>query len=229
MDALPQRYELARAAHREINEDILPRMSRTAVRAVALSLGMSGAPLDEDDAALLTDCAFYDHLVGGRNLVERHAARATYRTGSVHARVLDAMTRAEMTVIEVVEIVPGVGARVHDLLFQRERFLADCLLGEQGYPGLLMAARLLDLGDFVMTTGAPIEFPEEIAEFLRSIHEDAPRDHEASAADRARNATEVLYFATVSRQDVGRVVARLSAARAQVLAARATRGVQHWV
>lgn len=229
MDALAQRYELARTAHREINEAILPRMSRTAVRAVALSLGMSGAPVDEDDAALLTDCAFYDHLVGGRNLVERFAARSPYRAGTLHARVLDAMTRAEMTVLDILEIVPGVGAHVFDVLFQRERLLADRLLGEHGYPGMRMAARLLDLGEFVMTTGAPIEFPEEIAEFLLAIHEDAPREPEASAADRARNSSEVLYFATVPREEVGSVVDRLRAARAQVLAARSRRDVRRSV
>lgn len=223
MDNIPEQYALARAAHREINAAITPTLSRRAIDETASRLGLrSRGVLDlyEDEVPLLHDGAFYDYLAGGMNAVERFAARNAYPAGTVHARVLEAMTCAELTLLAVDEIIPAVGADVFDLLFQRDLLLADGLLSEYGGEGLTLATRVLDLGEFVMTTGAAIAFDSELAEFFDFLYADEPLTAGRSTATRAKHARELIHFARTDPEDVPALLTQLSTARVEVVAAR---------
>lgn len=223
MDEVAEQYALARAAHRKVNAAMLPTLSQRAIQETASRLGFrSRGSLDlyEEELPLLYDGAFFDYLAGGVNAVERFAARKPYPSDSVHERVLEAMTRADMTVLEVDEIVPGVGAHVFDVLFQRDLFLADRLLSEHGHEDLIVAARVLDLGKFVMTTGAAIAFDAELAKFFDFFYADAPLPTGRSTAERAKHARELIHYARTDPEDVPKLLTRLSTARVEVVAAR---------
>jgi hypothetical protein len=56
----------------------------------------------------------------------------------------------------VLRVEPGIGCHVRNLFTEETRLLADFGFAETARPGLVLATRLLDFGDYVATGGAPL-------------------------------------------------------------------------
>ena len=63
----------------------------------------------------------------------------------------------------------GVGAEVHDLLFDERFLLADVELSHTAHPDLLVATRLLCFEGFVMTTGVNVVFDPGLGTLVQSF------------------------------------------------------------
>jgi hypothetical protein len=156
--ALREKYIGLREAQRRLNNRLPTMLPKPAYKECGQRLGFwkDGVLVfdSEDHLAVFTDYAIYDYrLRGTTNAVERLWKLGENKPGSLEHEVLKAMLDARFTVIRVVEVVPGTGATVDDLLYGERRFLADLRASENSEPGLTIATRLLSFPEFVMTSG----------------------------------------------------------------------------
>lgn len=70
--------------------------------------------------------------------------------------VLKAMSESYYSIIQVEDIVEGVGIRAHDTLRDKRFLLVDMGFSRTALEGLVIAARLIPFEDFVMTSGAAL-------------------------------------------------------------------------
>ncbi len=155
------RYKRRRAAALALNHAILDECcTKKMVETAGKRLGMwqRGTFIfdTEDEAALLMDCALYDCFRNGANAIDRYAAKHPPAAGSDEEALLGAMKQAFYSVFQVEKTIKGVGVRVHDLLFDKERFVVDISLSQTACEGLVLASRLMLFEEFVTTTGAPL-------------------------------------------------------------------------
>jgi hypothetical protein len=122
---------------------------------------------DVDQIGTVMDYCLYDYREGGLNAVARYIADSRLVPDSDESIVVKAMSESFYTLVQVAEVVPGVGARARDLMNNREYLLIDMGLGKTATEDLVIATRLLPFEDFVMTSGAPLPADAEaIAEIL---------------------------------------------------------------
>jgi hypothetical protein len=172
-DILPT-YLRLRETQRELNRALVKTLSKKAIEESARRLHLleRGTIAAEDESAmdLVMDTAIYDYYPsGGKNAVGRFAAQR--RVEGDEAIVLEAMCRAEFTLIELADPVEGVGMRAHDLIADEHFLLADVALSHAGAPGVVLATRILRFDSFGMTTGAHLVFDPELASLVTpSLH-----------------------------------------------------------
>lgn len=118
-----ERYPQLRATQRALNEKIVATLPRRAIEETARRLGLWSQGrllLDyEEDVGVLYDAAIYDYSASGVNAVSRYAARRDAQRSTDETLLLRAMSNAYVTVVELVESIAGVGARVYDVLADR--------------------------------------------------------------------------------------------------------------
>ncbi|MCA9187956.1 MAG: hypothetical protein KDA99_20150, partial [Planctomycetales bacterium] len=83
------------------------------------------------------------------------------------------MQHATYTLAVGVAIKPGIGGYIQNLLSNETRLLTDVAISETGRPGMVLATRLLDYGNYVTTGGASIPVGmiscDEMEEWQRAI------------------------------------------------------------
>jgi hypothetical protein len=175
-------YLRLRQAQRSMNDQLFREIGRAGMQECARVLGFWGNGMmifdEESDVGLLADFALHEHKAG-RAAVEHRMTSA--EVSDDERAVLTAMLASRFTLFGITEIVPDVGARALDLFTEEQFLLADVNLSETGRPGIIMAAHLLPLDGFVMTSGAPLSFDPEIARRLVA----GMRAHSISPADLA--------------------------------------------
>ncbi len=168
------RYKDLRKIVWKLQNEALPEyLSKQAMQTSGEKLGiMQQGTLvfeTEDEAAVLMDYALYDYWGQGANAILRHIAACPPDPATEEYAALKAMAEAFHTLVQVTEVLPGVGVCVVDLLAgRREYLLMDLGFGQTARKDLVLAARLLPLDDFVMTSGAAL-FVD--AGTLREIHD----------------------------------------------------------
>lgn len=142
------------------NGPLLKYISKRALDVCGKKLGvLEGNTLvldDIDQIGAVMDYCIYDYREGKLNAVEQYIADSRLDPGSDESIVLKAMSESFYTLVQVAEVVPGVGVRAKDLLNNREYVLIDMGLGKTATEDIVIAARILPFEDFVMTSGAPL-------------------------------------------------------------------------
>jgi hypothetical protein len=170
---------------------------------------------DEDEVQVLNEAALYDYFPSGKNAVERFFAQKKYEPGSDEHIVLNAMTNARVTLVELGAVVPSVGVKAKDLLFGRELLLADVGLSDSADEGMVLLVRLLEFDEFAMTTGVARLFHPELAEifadsFAKTM---SPRGGEELGARKRSRLGAVLYrWAVLDLEDAKMELASIAAA-----------------
>jgi hypothetical protein len=162
-----------------LNNAIFARLPRESLNRGAHRLGMlQGRAIeygDENELSVLMDYCIYDVFIRGHNAVEQYAIDFPPLPGSDEYANLEAMRSSRYTLIVVLELAPGVGCQIYDMFADESRFLADVGFSNTAEPGMLVATRLLDFGDFVTTSGAalPLGPPDDAVkrEWLKVIEE----------------------------------------------------------
>jgi hypothetical protein len=165
------RYRTLREVQRALNRQLTKTLSKKAIEETARRLGFweNGRILFEDEGEIdvLNDAALYDYFpAGDKNAVGRYFAQNKYEPGSGEYVVLEAMTTARVTLVELGEVVPGVGVEARDLLFGHQLLLADIGLSETAQDGMVLVTRLLEFEAFAMTTGVAQFFHREVADII---------------------------------------------------------------
>jgi len=74
------------------------------------------------------------------------------------------MSESFYTIVQVENVLPGVGAIVNDSMGYRQFLLVDMGLGKTAAKGMALATRLLPFEDFVTTSGAALPVDQEMLE-----------------------------------------------------------------
>ena len=119
---------------------------------------------DMDQIGVIMDYCIYDYREGGLNAVSRYMADSQLDPDSEKYDVVKAMSASFYTLVQVDDILPGVGTRVNDLMGDRQFLLVDMGLGRTAAKGMVIATRLLPFEDFVTTSGAALPVDQETLE-----------------------------------------------------------------
>jgi len=211
-------YQELRAVQRALNGEITKTLSRKAIEETARRLGLWEAGriiFEDEDVQLLNDSAIYDYFPSGKNAVERYAARGLYASGAKEHVVLEAMTKARVTLVELGARVPGAGVQARDLLFGGELLLADIGLSQTADEGIVLVTRLVDFPSFSMTTGIAQVFEPGLAALVaRSFRDTMLRGVAASALDsrtRSRIGWLLFHLASLDPEDARNQLAAMTA------------------
>lgn len=165
---LVENYKRFREVNRNLNNILFRKVSEKAIRKCGGKLGiMRGGTFvfeDEQEMDVLMDYCIYAYYENGQNAVSRYMAESPPELGSDEYVVLKTMTESFYTLVQIEQVLKGVGVWADDLLGDRRYPLIDMGLGKTGTKGLVIATRLLPFADFVMTSGAPIPIDPEVTE-----------------------------------------------------------------
>jgi hypothetical protein len=110
----------------------------------------------ESEMTIFWDFAMHHYRQEGSNAFERYLAQAPPDMDPNERLFLEASVKSRYTIFQVDNLVPNLGANSSDLLNGDSFFMADQRLSQAGFPGLIMASRIIDLPGFSMSVGANI-------------------------------------------------------------------------
>lgn len=137
--------------------------------AVALDL-LDGGELRieaEEEITVLMDHCLYSSRHEGKTIFEAYRESQKLALGSHGQRLLDAMADSRFSVYRFDRIHRGIGGEVTDLLYGDRRLLLDVALSHSITKGGLLLSRTLDMGNWIMTTGAALPFDRDILELAK--------------------------------------------------------------
>jgi hypothetical protein len=154
------RYKRLRPIRLDLNNKLVERLSRDALNEGAKILGLLRGGVfvfdDENEMSALMDYCIYDIYRNGRNAVDQYLHDCPPDSESEEMVCLRAMQQATYTLIAVQHSVPRVGCQIQNLFTDETQLLADVGFSKSAQPGVLLATRLLDFGDFVTTSGVAL-------------------------------------------------------------------------
>lgn len=152
------RYQRVRRVGLRLNMEMVRRLSRAAIQEGAKRLGMlkGGTILfdSEDQSSVLMDFCIHHCRDGSQTALERHVATSRHPPDSDEAAYLRAQVESRYSLFAVEDVSPGSGAHLSDILRNERIFLMDFGFSQCAEPGMRLASRVLQMGDFWMTTGA---------------------------------------------------------------------------
>lgn len=157
---LVDRYKCFRRINRQLHSTLLDYLPKKALKKCAKKLGISKSGVfvfqEEHEADVLMDYCIYDYYEDSINTVSRYMMKHSPTAESDEYLVLKAMSESYYSIIQVEDIVEGVGIRAHDTLRDKRFLLVDIGFSKTALEGLVIAARLIPFEDFVMTSGAAL-------------------------------------------------------------------------
>jgi len=168
---LVNRYKRFREITRKLHKDIPQKyLSKKTFSKCGQKLGlMRNNTLifgDEQDMAVLMDYCIYDYRENGSNAISRYMAEFPPPDSDEYV-VLKAMSEYFYTLVQVEDVLPGVGVQVDDLFSDRSFLITDIGFSKTAVRGLVLATRLICFEDFAMTSGAALVVgPETLAEIF---------------------------------------------------------------
>lgn len=168
------RYKKFRQINRKLNNILTKRISEKALTQCGRKLGlMKGDTFvfgDMDETAILIDYCIHEYRENGQNAVSRYLAESPPANDTDEYTVLKAMSESFYTIVQVAEVLPGVGVQVDDLFSGRTYLIIDMGFGATAVEDLVLATRLLPFADFTMTSGASLAADKKtLSQILNSV------------------------------------------------------------
>ncbi len=117
-----------------------------------------------DQIGVVMDYCIYDYREGELNTVAKYIADSQLNPDSEEYVVVKAMSESFYTLVQVENVLPGIGAIINDLMGDRQFRLVDLGLGKTAGKGMVLATRLLPFEGFVTTSGAALPVNMETLE-----------------------------------------------------------------
>lgn len=188
-------------ARRERWRELCQRAVRAHFATVCAAAGMNEEKLaeeiGEEHYEMAQACALEDFFANGagtkgRNVIEDYLDQRGWKEAIGGRDYLRALRASLMSLYEVIEVRPGVGLVLRDLMRNNEPVEIDEQLGSEGLIKWdLIGARVLRIGSECYLSGAVLQFRPEAAEVVLSVFRRAPERARAElAAQRAALTTE---------------------------------------
>jgi len=208
-DGIVARYTRMRKIGFNLNMALSKCLSQGAIEATARRLGLwqDGTVVfdNEDQSCVMFDQAIHGYFQDGKNAVDRYVDQHPQVPGSDQEAAFAATKRAFHSLFQVQDPVPGVGVHVRDGLYDRRYFLADVGFSNSARKGAVLASRVLQVEDFIMTTGAPLPVDRDALEkitrlaVLKNSSRDLPVMSRQELADVAASVTAATSPSRVGR------------------------------
>lgn len=168
---LTKRHVHLRRVLVDLHTKVFKHVSKNAFLTCARQFGLlEGKTLhveNETEMNVLWDYCLYRHLVRGRSAVQSYLRKhAACKSGSDELLVLSSMAKAHYYIVEVKSVEREIGVTARDLLRGGTFFLMDRNFGSTASAGCVLAANVLALPEFSMTTGAALPVPPGLLEML---------------------------------------------------------------
>lgn len=166
LNEIIEKYQRLREQGKNLSSDLAGRVPRQEYSRMLKPFGViQGMNVDcsETEGDVLMDYLLYTCRIKGKPLA-RVRLESMPPPNPEQRELLRAMEASRYIVFRVEEVLPGAGVVANDFFWQRDFFLVDLSMSSSTEPGKLFAGRLLDLGEFHMTTGAIIPMTDELME-----------------------------------------------------------------
>ncbi|HEY8749274.1 MAG TPA: SEC-C metal-binding domain-containing protein [Tepidisphaeraceae bacterium] len=200
-------YKALRQVSFRLGKSLVERFSRDDIDAAARELGMlhdNKIVLEtEDELGVVLDYAIYAIFRDGRNAVDRMLEEEPPPEGSPEMRVLRAMKDSHYTILDVQEVIPGVGVRGLDGPKHVPILVVDMGFSQTATTGMALATRILSPAEgWWMTSGAALPVNQQALELIDRDWSNHTRrsGHEPDDRNRARIITRACIAAGASRQ-----------------------------
>lgn len=202
-------YQSLRQTGKEFCGKLLQVIPKDVLVSTAQELGLwkSGVLVGEEgDTDILADRMIYDRRWDGRGCVEHFEAKnAGMGLSESEGRFLAAMKTARFSLFTIRETHPGSRAVLSDRLAeirsgqaQPVLELTDLGLSETGFPGMLLATRVLLADDFNMTSGVSFPFTADREKAIMAYLREKEFGYRKKRLDLAENYS--LYFFRLHRR-----------------------------
>ena len=166
--ALLERYRQLRSTMRELHSELLGSLPKETVTRCGMKLGfmVDGTLVfeSEDESSVLMDYCLYQGWSGQHNAISRFLAKQPYDPDSDEMVLLDAMSHARYSLLQVESMTKGVGVNCRDLLRRDGGSIVDEGLGNTASEGVVFGCHLVVLPEMSITTGAPLPIDADALE-----------------------------------------------------------------
>lgn len=176
-----EQYQRIRGAGRRLNEALVESIDKEGMRFAAKSLGMLRGDVfvfdDEDEVSLMMDYAIYNYRPDGMNAIERMAKESPPDDDSDEATWMAGALQSYHSMFLVVDRLPGFGIQARDVFSGEAVLVADVSFSESATLGLTVAARLLPMENFSMTSGTalPVTHQRVLLEIGKYVGRTCPK------------------------------------------------------
>ena len=171
-DNRAQKYRDIREAARPLNSKIIKVIPREVINRTAKDMNMLSRGIlvfdSENETNYLFDRIIYDVPWDGKSAVEHFEAEDDSQLSAMEKEILQAMKNADFSLFEVVGSVPDEHVQLADLLSDNQIKLTDLSMSISARKGLLLAIRILEIQDMIMSTGAGYPFQADQKDVLIS-------------------------------------------------------------
>jgi hypothetical protein len=169
-------YRQFRQIGLRLNQALTRSLGKEVIETAGRRLGMlhDGTLVfdSEEETAVLMDYAIYNVQSAGRNAVQKYLAHSPPPPGSDEMVLLKAALKAYYALFEVIDLEPGIGVTVQDLLRGETGFMADIGFSGTARRGAVLATRVIPLDEqgFMMSGGAALPVvPELLTNIQREL------------------------------------------------------------
>ncbi len=171
-------YQRIRPTRLRLNNKLVSRLPKDVFNEGAKRIGiLRGGTLvfdSEEEMSVLMDYCIYDVYRKERNAVEEYLCECPPDPDSEEMACLQAMQHATFALVVVLRVEPGVGCHVRNMFTEETLLLVDMGFSQTGQPGAVIITRLLDFGNFVVTSGAALPLgildDDELEDWQRKIN-----------------------------------------------------------
>jgi hypothetical protein len=153
-------YQRFRQIGLRLNHAFTRSLSKEEIETAGQRLGMlhNGTLVfeSEDETSVLMDYGIYNVETAGRNAVQKYLVESPPPPGSDEMVLLKAQLKAYYSLFQVIDLEPGVGVAVQDVLRGDTGFMADIGLSGTARKGSVFATRVIPFEEhgFMMSGGA---------------------------------------------------------------------------
>ncbi len=167
-----EKYKNIRETSRALNNEIIKVIPKAVIDRTAkdMRLLFKGVLVldSEDEIGFLFDRIIYDVPWDGRSALEHFETESDYQLSEMENEIFQAMKNAYFSLFEVVGSVPDECVQLADLLSDNQIELTDLSMSISARKGLLLAIRILEIQDIIMSTGSGYPFQADQKDVLIS-------------------------------------------------------------
>jgi len=167
-----EKYRNIRETGRSLNNEIIKVIPKVIIDRTAKDMRLSFKRVlvldSQDEIGFLFDRIIYDVPWDGKSALEHFETESDYQLSEMENEIFQAMKSAYFSLFEVVGSVPDEYVQLVDLLSDNQIKLTNFSMSISARKGLLLAIRILEIQDIIMSTGAGYPFQAEQKDLLIS-------------------------------------------------------------